>query len=156
MNTKIKLEKGSDEMHAFLELMLDGVQNELTQARKAMNINCEEVIPGALGLMRDRSQIVDRIMSLSKKIWSDVERIYETEEIEIEIDARERGEMVLALEEGIKSKLVEILWDARSRKYQKAAFAMQDLGQAMAAASHVLGHMEDAEEEAEEKGGSHE
>lgn len=146
MNTKIKIEKGTDEAHAFLELLLDGVQRWLQEARSAMEINCEEAMPSALELMRENSKVVERMVNRAKEAWKECEA-YEAVVAVVEVDARERGAMLKALEEGVRSRLGAVVEAARGRRFAEAANGMQDLGEAMAAASRVFRGMERAEGE---------
>lgn len=141
MTTKIKVVKGEDEMHAFLELVLAGVQANMNETRRAMNINCEEAMPTALEWVARDAKVAGDFLERAKDGWYEAGDDDAGEAV-VELDVHERNEVLRVMKLGIGSLLEAALRDAEVGSYSKAANKLQDLGQAMVAASAVFRGME--------------
>lgn len=131
-------------MHAFFELLMEGVAVWMDETRRAVDISCEEAVPGALERMMGAADVVKRLMEKAKEEWTDDEA-----EAAVELEAGEYKEILGVLRKGIESKVEALIDRALSRDYRGVACRMQDFGDTMRAAADVFWGIE-------EKGGSHE
>lgn len=136
---KMKFERGDDAAHAFLELLLAGVQESVDTARHAVYTDADAELSDAMEWAARDAGVIGALMRKVGEVWITEEAAKEV----VELDREERMELLRLLRLGTGSLLEKAFRHAGERHYCVAANEIQELGEALRSAAKVFRGMEE-------------